>query len=279
MSTEMRTRKARRLTLLSSVGVHARVRGSKPPFGVSRAAWTEARRVTQIERSSPTRSKRGRWSRAEQARLRALYGLRDNDAIARELKRPIDSVVRMAKTLFPDRARVGPWTASEVLELKRYLGATTPEVIARILGRNVEEVRSQIFDLGRIRREGPWTREEVAQFKLIYGSRTDDDLARIFARNIEEVRRLARERGLSKDKAFMKKLRGEGTTRMPRWKQEDLAILRASYADGSNLEIARVLGRSVKSVVSTAHRLGLKKSPDRLHVMGQTNVRARYAPE
>ena len=233
--------------------------------------------MAQIERDSSTRSKRGRWSRAEQKRLRELYGLRDNEAIGRELKRPVDSVLRMAKLLFPEKVRSGPWTASEVLELKRYLGATTPEVIARILGRGVEEVRTQIFDLGRIRREDPWTREEIGQFKLIYGTRTDDDLAHIFGRSIEEIRKLAMERGLSKDKAFMKKLRGRGATRMPRWKEEELAILRETYADGSNLEIARRLGRSVKSVISTAHRLGLRKSPDRLHEMGRTNVRARFS--
>jgi hypothetical protein len=151
-------------------------------------------------------------------------------------------------------------------------------VIARILGRPVEEVQTQIFDLGRIQSASPWTRTEIAQFKLVYGTRNDDDLARIFGRDIEEIRRLARERGLSKDKAFLKKLRGVGATRMPRWKPEELAILKASYADGSNLEIARRLGRSVKSVVSMAHRFGLKKSPDRLHEMGQANVRARYSP-
>ena len=205
--------------------------------------------------------------------------MRDNESIGRELKRPIDSVIRMAKTLFPDEVKAGPWTANEVLELKRYLGATTPEVIARILGRNVEEVRSQIFELGRIRLEGPWTREEVGRFKLVYGTRTDEDLSRIFGRSVEDIQELAREHGLSKDKAFMKKLRGEGATRMPRWKPEELAILRATYADGSNLEIARRLGRSVKSIISTAHRLGLKKSPDRLHEMGRVNVMARFERE
>jgi hypothetical protein len=235
--------------------------------------------VTRIDRASPTRSKRGRWSKAELTRLREIYGLRDDEAIARELKRPLDSVHRMARTLFPDGGREGPWTASEVLELKRYLGASTPEVIARILGRSVEEVRSQIFALGRIRRDEPWTREEIARFKLISGTRTDDDLARIFGRSAEEVRALAREHGLSKDKAFMRKLRGQGATRMPRWTDEEVAILRANYAARSNLEVARMLGRSVKSVISRAHRIGLRKSADRLHEMGQANVRVRFSKD
>ena len=65
---------------------------------------------------------------------------------------------------------------------------------------------------------------------------------------------------------------------MPRWKAEELAILRQDYAVESNLEIARRLGRSVKSVVSKAHHLALKKSDDRLREMGRENVKVRYQP-
>ena len=107
----------------------------------------------QFNRSDRT-SKRGRWSRAEEARLRQIYGLRDDVAIARELKRPVAGVRRMAQRLFQEGVKSGPWTASEVLELKRYLGATAPEVIARILGRSVEEVTEQVFELGRIQHGG-----------------------------------------------------------------------------------------------------------------------------
>src|SRR5262245_23012580 len=221
-------------------------------------------------------SKRGRWSRAEEARLRQLYGLRDDAAIARELKRPVDGVARAARRLFPGTGRSGPWTASETLELKRYLGATTPEVIARILGRSVEEVTAQIFELGRIQQDGVWPREDVAEFKRIYGTRTDDDLARIFGRTLAEVRRIAEEHSLSKDKTFMRKLRGQPATPMPRWKREELEVLRNSYAIESNLEIAKRLRRSVKSVVSKAHHLNLQKSPERLSEMGRENVSARY---
>ena len=112
-----------------------------------------------------TKSKRGRWSWSEQARLRELYGLRDVAAIARELKRPVASVLRTAQRLFQAEVKSGPWTASETLELKRYLGATTPEVIARILGRRVDEVEAQIFELGRIRGGGSWTRAEIVDLQ------------------------------------------------------------------------------------------------------------------
>jgi signal transduction histidine kinase len=220
--------------------------------------------------------KRGRWSKAELARLRELYGLRDLAAIARELRRPVASVQQVAQRLFPPEIKSGPWTASEVLDLKRYLRATSAEVIGRILGRSAAEVQTQIIELGRIEDRGAWGRAEFAEFKRIFGSRTDEDLSRIFGRGVEEIGRLAREHGLKKDKRFLRKLHGEQSTRMPRWKPEELEILRKAYPVESNLEIARRLGRSVKSVISKAHSMGLKKSTERLRAMGRENVSGRH---
>jgi len=227
-----------------------------------------------LGRSSAPR--RGRWSQAEQARLRELYGLRDDASIARELKRPVASIRRMAEKLFSGNRRTGPWTASEAMDLRRYLGATSPEVIARVLGRTVEEVQTRIIELGRIKKGGSWTREELGEFKRIYGTRTDEDLSRIFGRTLDDIQKLADQHALAKDKAFVRKLEGEAATRMPRWKPEELELLRNEYPLASNLEIARRLGRSVKSVVSKAHHLGLKKSSERLRDMGRQNVSLRY---
>jgi len=185
----------------------------------------------------------------------------------------------MAEKLFPLRSRTGPWTAREVLDLKKYLGATTPEVIARVLGREIEEVERQIIELGRVKRDGSWTREEVAELKRIYGTRTTSDLERIFGRGGEEIERIAGDLALAKDKAFVRKLSGESSTRMPRWTAEELEILKRDYASRANLDIARELDRSVKSVVSKAHNLGLKKSSERLRAMGRENVSLRYEKE
>ena len=233
-------------------------------------------RSTRVGLGRALAPRRGRWSQAEQARLKQLYGLRDDAAIARELKRPVDSIRRMAEKLFAGPVRTGPWTANEVVELRRYLGATSPEIIGRILGRPVDEVNERIFELGRIKQDGSWQREELAEFKRIYGTRTDDDLSRIFGRSLEDIRKLADEHALAKDKAFVRKLVGEASTRMPRWRSEELDVLRRDYPVQSNLELARTLGRSVKSVVSKAHHLGLKKSTERLRVMGRENVSLRY---
>ncbi len=170
----------------------------------------------------------------------------------------------------------GPWTAGEVENLKRYLGATTPEIIARVLGREVGEVEERILELGRICRGGGWTREEIVELKRIYGTRTDDDLSRIFGRSVTAIEEAAEEHALAKDKAFIRRLAGEASTHMPRWSNDELEILRQEYPFQPNLDIAKKLNRSVKSVVSKAHNLGLKKSPQRLREMGRENVSLRY---
>jgi hypothetical protein len=226
------------------------------------------------ERSTAPR--RGRWSQSEVARLRELYGLRDERAIARELNRPVQSVRKMAEQTFRSAARTGPWSANELQDLKKYLGGTTNEVIARILGRPVDEVTQQIGELRRIQQTGRWTQEEIAEFKRLYGTRTDDDLAVIFGRTIEAVKRLGARYCLAKDKAFVRKLTGSSATRMPRWTASEIEELKRIYPTVANLDIAAKLNRSVKSVVSKAHNLGLKKEADRLREMGRENVSMRY---
>ena len=222
------------------------------------------------------RRRKGRWTRAELDRLRDMYGLRPDDAIARELGRSPQSVRKMAEEVFRAARRQGPWTAADIEQLKRYLGATTHETIARILGRDPDEVQRQIFELGRIQQNTRWSREENANLRRLYGTRSDADLAAIFGRSVEAVERQARKLCLAKDKAFVKRVAGEGATRMPRWTDEELVMLRECYARTPNLEIAQRLGRSVKSVVSKAHHMGLKKELERLQEMGRENVRLRY---
>lgn len=220
--------------------------------------------------------RRGRWSQSELNRLKELYGLRDDAAIARELGRTVASVRKMAETLCRAEPRKGPWTANEVQRLKSFLGITGPEVIARMMGRTLEEVQEHITDLGRIQEAAEWSRDDLFAFKRVYGTRTDEDLTRIFGRPLEEIQRLAKEYALAKDKAFLRRLKGDVATRMPRWTAAELDQLREMYPTQPNLDVAKALGRSVKSVVSKAHNLGLKKNPERLREMGRENVSHRY---
>ena len=62
---------------------------------------------------------------------------------------------------------------------------------------------------------------------------------------------------------------------MPRWTEAEVELLRKRYPTRSNLEVASELGRSVKSVVSKAHGLKLRKDEQRLREMGQENVTLR----
>lgn len=226
--------------------------------------------------TEPRKSRRGRWTRAEMDRLRDMYGMRDEHAIARELGRTRQSVQRMAEAIFRGARAQGPWTAGEVERLKTYLGATTPQVIALVLGRDQREVEQQIFELGRLQQTSRWTSEETLRFRRLYGTRSDEDLAMIFGRTLDAVQRLAKRYCLAKDKAYVRRRRGEGATHMPRWAEAELTLLRDLYPRTPNLEIARQLGRSVKSIVSKAHHFGLKKELERLREMGRENVSLRY---
>ena len=208
--------------------------------------------------------------------MRELYGLRDEKAIARELNRPPGSIRKMADSIFRQPTRTGPWGDDEVEELKKYLGAASIDVVSQILGRTSDDIETQIEDLRSKQTAGRWTQDEIAEFKRLYGTRTDEDLALIFGRTIESVKRLGARYCLAKDKAFVRRLTGSSATRMPRWTPEEVQRLKEMYPSESNLRIAQILNRSVKSVVSKAHNMGLKKDPTRLREMGRENVSLRY---
>ena len=112
-------------------------------------------------------------------------------------------------------------------------------------------------------------KDRLRQFKLLYGRRTNKELAKHFGVTLAEVEETARRHCLGKDKVTF---RGN---RMPRWTPEEIDKLRELYPTTPNLEIARTVGRSIKAVVSKAHQLKLKKSPDRLREMGHENVAMR----
>lgn len=225
-----------------------------------------------------TASRRGRWSAEEIARFREFYGLKDEALIARELNRSVASVRNMAQQIYDaQERRTGPWSADEVERLRSYLGASPVATVARILARSEEDVNTQIAELARTRKTGPWTQGDMGLLKRVYGTRSNEDLAILFGRRVEEVETEAKRLCLGKDKAFLRrKSGGRQATRMPRWGADELKLLEELYPASSNLEIAQQLGRSVKSVVSKAHHLGLRKDPARLREMGRQNVSLRY---
>ncbi len=226
----------------------------------------------------PTAAPRvGQWSTESVARFRELFGLRDEASIARELKCNLATVRAMAEDLYAEAAKVGPWTEEERSRLLHYLGASDMRSLCLVMGRSQQDIENKLVELALVRTEGPWNQEELARFKRLYGTRRDEDLAIIFGRGLQHVTELADKLCIAKDKAFLRRQsKKEGSTKMPRWGTRDLDLLRELYPNHSNLEIARRLERSVKSVVSKAHNLGLRKDASRLKEMGRENVSLRY---
>lgn len=111
--------------------------------------------------------------------------------------------------------------------------------------------------------------DDIREFKRVFGTSRDHDLAEQFGISVSEVKRLGIQLCLGKDKKRFP------VKRMPRWTAEEVELLRSLYGYSSNTEIARKLKRTVKSVVSKAHNLELKKHPERLEEMGRQNVKLR----
>lgn len=217
------------------------------------------------------------WTPDKVRSLKENFGLRDDLFLSRELGCSPRQLLAKAWEVFDEPLKQGTWSEGDVDLLRRYIGAATPALIGRIVGRKENEVEAKIVDLARDLVDEPFSVDEVVAFKRLYGTRTDEDLALIFGRTVQSITGTATELCLSKDKAFLKRHADKPKpVRMPRWTKEELGQLRELYPEVSNLDIAKKLGRSVKSVVSKAHNLGLKKDKARLQQMGRQNVRLRY---
>jgi len=219
--------------------------------------------------------RRGRFSNAEDHEVRAKYGHLTTAQLARQMRRTPESVEKRARVLFAGAPVTGSWEKHELLRLREYLGVASTEQLAVIFRRKPEAVTHVITTL-RSKAGGmrAFDRDELADFKRLYGTRVDEDLAAIFGRKVSLIEAQAEELCLSKDKAFTRKIGGR--SKMPRWDAASVEKLKELYPTTSNRAIAQQLGRSVKSVVSKAHNLELKKSEERLRNMGRENVSKRY---
>jgi hypothetical protein len=161
--------------------------------------------------------------------------------------------------------------------VERCLHADVPLAqVARIMGCSLREIEQRLEVTPRSRAKHNWSNSERQELKRLYGSNADTDLARRFGCSVQAIRSLAMSLHLSKNKAYLSRNFGKGATHMPRWRPAEIERLRQLYPTVSNLALARELGRSVSSIVSKAHLLGLKKAAERLAEMGSENVRVRY---
>ena len=219
--------------------------------------------------------RRGNWSVQELARLKNLLPRRGVPDTAILLRRSPDSVRKKAVELFHAPPHKAAWSLDEELALRRAWGAVEPRLIAVIIGRSQQEVLRRAAALRASPRSGPWTRTEERLLKELYGTRRDDDLEVCLQRPSAEIAAAAARLCLSKDKRFVKTVVRNGR-RMPRWTQAEIRRLTELYPDRENLEVARLLQRSVASVANKAHRLRLGKSALLLARIGRANVAVRY---
>jgi len=215
----------------------------------------------------------GAWSPGELDTIRRLYGAVETARLARRLGRSPEAVADRARALFRGARRRGPWTPAEEQRLALMIGMLPPEEIALVLGRARAEIDARLEERAARRLAGPWKPEEVALLKRIYGSRSDRDAALALGRSLPSVRRLAGRLCLAKDKGFAARA-GAGRP-MPRWSSQELERLAALYPERPNLELARLFGRSARSVAAAASRLGLAKAAELRARAGRENAALR----
>jgi len=221
------------------------------------------------------RLRRGNWSVEELQRLRRLLPRRGVADAARLLRRSPESVRRRALALFAGQARRAGWTPDDDIALRQSWGALEPRLLAATLARSVQEVQRRAQQLRAELRTDAWSRAEERLLKQLYGTRRDEDLEVCLQRPRSEIARVAARLCLSKDKRFAK-VATAVRQRMPRWVPADVELLCRLYPERPNLEVARLLHRSVASVANKANLLGLRKSASLLARIGRANVAARY---
>ena len=123
---------------------------------------------------------------------------------------------------------------------------------------------------------GLWTSRERRILKKVYGTRSDHNLVACLSRRKEEIQRMAGRLCLSKDKRFLAGSKSHVSGTMPRWSPADVQRLTLLYPHMDNLEIARLMGRSMASVANKANQLQLTKDPALRVRIGRRNVAARY---
>lgn len=220
--------------------------------------------------------KRGNWSTHELERLRELYPRSSEEHVARLLCRTAESVRRKAEELFRRPNRRGPWTPAEDEALRYGYGVLEPAALSLVLARSQRAIRERIKQLRSDLRHGPWSQEERMLLKKVYSTRTDHALVACLSRPKGEIQAMAAQLCLSKDKRAVHIPRSGARTSMPRWTSSEVRRLRSLYPHADNLEIARLLRRSVVSVANKASQLCLRKAPALRERIGRRNVALRY---
>lgn len=240
--------------------------------------------------------KRGNWSVEELDKLRQQYGRRSLPQLARELRRTHEAVMQRAKLSFRRKLKPEKLSRADEATLRTMIGVADIEIMELVLSRSPAEILKVLEAWAVVSRKGasrkgasrkgsfqPW---EISYLKNYYASRPDWAICLVLRRDLASVHERAREMCLGKDRSLesvplpqLEKLitiPALPPIKMPRWTAGDVVSLRRLYSSRSNLELARTLGRSEKSVVAKANELRLRKSSARLRKMGRENVEIRH---
>ena len=231
--------------------------------------------------------KRGNWSVEELSRLKEQLGRKPVEQLARELRRTPETVIQRARLIFPQKTRPGRLSRSEEVELRAMVGVADLQTMSLVLRRSQEEILCALDRWARRDRKGRFQPWEIRHLKRYYPCRPDWALCLVHSRELAVLRKKAAELCLGRDKRCdsviipgfepIVEFYPPAPVRMPRWEANEVRLLRKLYPAQSNLDIARELGRSVKSIVAKASELGLKKTRKRLRQMGRENVAIRHS--
>lgn len=128
----------------------------------------------------------GAWSRAEQQRLKELYGTRRDADLEVCLQRAVDDIIRMAASLClakdkrfaageavePGAARMPRWTTEQVARLRQVYADRDNLAVARLLGRSVTSVANKANQLGL--RKSPAVLADIGRTNVAVRYRTAD---------------------------------------------------------------------------------------------------------
>jgi hypothetical protein len=188
----------------------------------------------------------------------------------------VETLRRKAEELFRRPNKRGGWTGEEDSVLRQAHGLLKPQAISLVLARSQRDVRQRVGQLRTELRRGPWTSRERQLLKKVYGTRSDHNLVACLSRTKQEILRMASRLRLSKDKKFLAAARSCAPGNMPRWSPAEVQRLRRLYPHMDNLEIARLVGRSVASIANKANQLRLSKTAALRQRLGRCNVAVRY---
>lgn len=218
------------------------------------------------------RGVQGRLSKPALTYIAENFGRKRTEDIAAYVNRSVASVRTHAVDLIP--LRNGPWNAEKDIALRSRLGRASIEDVARSLGRSVEAVQERVKILRALSpTHTPLSRAEILEVRTRYGRLTDDEIAVVFRRPPQMIEEVVKRYRLRKDKAWAFEMGGK--TDMPRWTSADVALLKKLYPMRGAVEVAAMLNRSTKSVMSKASRLGIGKTEERMREMGRENVSQR----